>query len=183
MPEKTEFLPLDNLFLLNSRHEQFLTGENRHFQDFNVWLSALGFGALIIIYLGLELPVLQALMLHISLTQSGVKLEFPDSWIIITLLYFGALIAYIYAIIHHVLRNRLLERDGTLIIGQLVKVEGAPDRQGYRIMIHYTFQSPEGVELTRREERVRSGPNNKLLPTIGIPVVVVYVNPKVFRVL
>lgn len=80
-------------------------------------------------------------------------------------------------------RNRRLEHEGQFIAGKITETNGMSMKSGYQVTLTYTFISPEGSSLTRKESAIRNDLRKKALPAIGTPVAVVYADEKVYRVL
>ncbi len=94
----------------------------------------------------------------------------------------GALVG-LYYFLRQRSRNRRLQQDGQLVIGKIVEAKAVRVKAGNQLTIQYTFMSPEGGELGRKESLVRNDLRNMPLPSIGTPVAVVYVNDKLYRLL
>lgn len=80
-------------------------------------------------------------------------------------------------------RNGRLIRDGQMVVGKIVEAKAAKVKSGNQLTIRYTFMSPEGGELGRKEILVRNDLRDAPLPQPGTPVAIVYVNDKLYRVL
>lgn len=80
-------------------------------------------------------------------------------------------------------RTRRLRQEGKVIGGQITQAQIRQMRGHYQLGIRYRFQSPEGLELSKVESFVRDDLEGKEPPAVGTPVAIMYVNPKVYRVL
>jgi hypothetical protein len=176
MSERPRFKPPNNLFLLNPKHEANLHGQVIRFHD-GQFLELL----IVIIVVGAFFGALLVGMI----ARFAEKPFDPTS---ITSVIAMAFIAFILVLmlgigIRHLRRNRKLERDGHLLVGQIVKAEGKPQRSGYRVEIQYRFTSTDGNALEGRDERSRNDLDDQSLPAVDTPVAVLYVNPALYRVL
>jgi hypothetical protein len=165
MSEQPQFIPPPNLFLLNPQHDGFLSGKNQHFRDYNLlFLYVVPWGGLIVLWLIV-----------------AIKMQIPNPP---NLLYFAGVVILAYLVIRQVVRNLQLEREGQLIVGEVANSKGKSVKGGYyQVDIEYTFAFPEGYPLTRKESAIRNDLREKPLPVSGTPVMIVYLNPKLFRLL
>ena len=72
-----------------------------------------------------------------------------------------------------------LRRTGTLIDGEIVKVEREEPRElhgPHYVIVTYKFETPDGRNLIRMMKNERYDLRNQNLPGIGTPVVVLYAN-------
>lgn len=95
----------------------------------------------------------------------------------------GLALLGLYFVLRQRRRNKRLEEEGQFVTGKLSKVSGGRVRGGYQVNIEYTFVSPNGTDLKRKESHIRNDLDRDLLPQTGTSVMVVYVNDRLFRVL
>jgi uncharacterized protein DUF3592 len=256
-----------NLFLLNPRHDGFISGEKRKFQDmtFSSGCFLYGFIAIfIVIPLIIGGLAVQELNIRAKLDQSGVTTSATvtdqriststdskgrrstsyyitykfyagqsnnDSPVLYTseqlvssdtynntfdggsidirylpddpktsrimndnvndpkiMLFFMAIflaipILFIYFTLRNSGRNRRMESEGQIITGRITEAKLTRIKSNYQLALRYTFTSPEGEELSKKESRVRNDLRNGGVPAEGTPVAVVYVHSKLYRML
>ena len=80
-------------------------------------------------------------------------------------------------------RAQRIAHEGQFITGRVTEASGSTSKNTYTVSIHYAFTTPDGEELSRKESRTRNDLRRMALPSAGTPVVVVYVNPKLYRML
>jgi hypothetical protein len=73
-------------------------------------------------------------------------------------------------------RFRRLWRNGILIDGEVVAAKKRITRRefGHYVVITYSFQTPNGRTLTRKQSHLRNDLRNTPLPTVGTPVSILY---------
>lgn len=98
-------------------------------------------------------------------------------------LYLAIPVLLTVALLRTRLRNRRLEREGRLLAGRITQATASAEGGDFKVTIRFTALSPEGRELSGREVRVRNDLRGAPLPAEGAQVAVVYVSPKLYRVL
>lgn len=88
-----------------------------------------------------------------------------------------------YIVIRPRLRRRKLERQGQIIRGAMIaynRISGADPKA----TVQYRFTSPSGRQIVKTEERVPDNvEHNRVKPSSGTPVAVLYVDDHLFHVL
>jgi hypothetical protein len=80
-------------------------------------------------------------------------------------------------------RMRRLAAGGQLIAGKITEAKGSRVKGGYQVGVRYTFLSPEGESLKGYETGIRNDLRNQMLPDAGTPVVVLYLNSRLYKML
>jgi hypothetical protein len=170
------FKPPNNLFLLNPKHEANLPGHNIRIHD-RQFLELLI--VIIVIAVLFWIPFSQAIsrLFALPFDPKNIPGIIAIGFVLFTL------ILLLCIGIQHQIQNRTLERKGQLLIGYIVKAESKPQKAGYRVEIHYRFQSPDGKALEKREDIARQDIDERSLPSVDTPVAILYVSPKLYRVL
>jgi hypothetical protein len=170
------FKPPNNLFLLNPKHEANLSGQNIRIHD-RQFLELL----IVIIVI--------AVLFWIPFSQAISRIVTPpfDTTNIPGIIAMGfvlfTLILLLCIGIQHQIQNRILERKGQLLIGYIMTAERKKQRGGYRIEIHYQFESPDRETFYKWEDLARQDIDERSLPPVDTPVAILYVSPKLYRVL
>jgi hypothetical protein len=87
-------------------------------------------------------------------------------------------------------RRKLLSKEGKLIQGRIIETQEGERRMGPRWLDIYgwqfsalcAFRTPEGKVISARRHAVRNDLKNKIIVD-GTPIVVLYRNPRHFKVL
>lgn len=88
-----------------------------------------------------------------------------------------------FAVIRPRLRSRKLERSGQLLKGAMIAYNQIPGAAP-KATVQYRFTSPTGKQIVKTEERIPDNvEQNPVKPSSGTPVVVLYVDDRLFHVL
>jgi len=86
--------------------------------------------------------------------------------------------------LNHILRNLRLATQGQLVTGRVIGAHMSRNKNSYTLALTYAFKSPTtGKTLQRKESRGRNVLKLKGAPAYGIPVRVLYVDDKTYRVM
>jgi hypothetical protein len=80
-------------------------------------------------------------------------------------------------------RMRRLAAGGQLIAGKITEAKGSRVKGGYQVSVRYTFLTPEGESLKGYETGIRNDLRDQILPDAGTPVVVLYLNNRLYKML
>ncbi len=107
----------------------------------------------------------------------------PRLILIFCAIFMIAPLVFIYSIRRASSRNKRLAVEGQLLTGRITEAKLRRAKSNYQLSVRYSFMSPEGMELGKQELRVRNDLKDGGIPEPGTPVTVIYMNPKLYRVL
>lgn len=109
----------------------------------------------------------------------------PIGFILFSLVWNGLIFAIIWLLIKFSRQQKLLEKNGRLIRGEVLQSTQTKDSDGDLILkVEYKFQAPESYQVITKTERAqRNDLKDTPLPERGTPVLILYNNEKHFMLL
>jgi hypothetical protein len=122
-----------------------------------------------------------------SLARVAGTLSNPDDAIMLVFAVFsnGILWLIALAIVKAYRKDRLLEREGQLIGGEVISAKGRYGSKGhYNLTVEYRFRAPDtGEAILDKAKETRNDLRGETLPAPGTPVAVLYRDRKTYKVL
>jgi len=177
IPTVGKVAPLKDLFIFDLENLHFLVGKSE-----NIWRT----GSYV---RSLALPMILAVILIVIGIMSPYGGFFPDLGFALCVLGIGGVLCWF------TYRRRLLSKEGKLIQGRIIDTQEKQrwrvgmigpvlfaGQGGWQFSALCAFRTPEGKVISTRRKAIRNDLKDKMIID-GTPIVVLYRNPRHFKVL